>query len=152
MNAVISAAVAKKMGGDFTPAAGILAPEKKLVAMPARNDKTPQGRLEFIVAQSLFRIDAELEARKNPPHEDFKASVVLEGLRDQLSDYQAGQMNREGYTVFTQLIANEIAAINDCVNGSCKVRAQGMLEAYQENNSVAKPGVEIKYSQPAVTI
>tara|TARA_B100000508_G_scaffold132446_1_gene121396 strand:+ start:1024 stop:1488 length:465 start_codon:yes stop_codon:yes gene_type:complete len=139
--------------GDFAHVAGALpSAVRKLAAMQNRNDKTPQGRLEFIVAQALFRIDAEVGKRESPPHEFFKSAVVLEELRGALSDYRSAQMKKEGYTVFTQLIASEITAIDDCLSGSCIAKANSALEAYQNNNSIAKPSVKMKVVPPSISL
>ena len=124
---------------------------KTAAAMPNGNDRSPQSRLEFIVAQSLFRIDAELAARENPPHEFFKASVVLGELRDNLSSYHSSLLKKTGYTLLTQLIANEVSSIDDCLRSACIASANGTLQAYQESNSISKPSVEIKYEQPTAT-
>jgi hypothetical protein len=138
--------------GAFTRVADVLPPAVKLAAMPNRNDNSPQGRLENIVGQALFRIDAEISMRENPPHEFFKASVVLEELRGKLSEYRAAQIKKGEYTVLTQLITNEITAIDDCLSSSCIAQANGLLDAYQRERSIAKPGVVIKHDQPVAAI
>lgn len=138
--------------GEFARVADILPPAVKVAAMPKRNDNSPQGRLEYIIEQALFRIDAKISARENPPHDFFKASVVLGELRGELNDYRSAQLKKGEYAVLTQLIANEIKVIDDCLRGACISQAKGVLAAYQESFSVAKPGVAINHSQLTANI
>lgn len=120
-----------------------------LIFMGGKNDKTPQGELERLVAHSLQWADQTIARMDKPPVATFLPSVVLQAVRDKLSDHRAGQINKGEFTVLTQLINNEVKIIDECLQTGCIVKSAALLEGYREHNSIAKPGVVLSSKAPS---
>jgi len=76
---------------------------------------TPQQRLTKLIKTAITRIEGGLASSDDSSHAYFHASAVLKELRNRLQ-HTAG---KNGYSVFKQLILNEISEIDDCLDSGC---------------------------------
>lgn len=113
--------------------------------MPGSKNNSPQERLKFLVGMALARAEQKIEVMANPPVEQFHAHVVLQLLRDDLRYYMGNQSQKEGYTIFTQLISNEISAIDNGLKSGCIATSDKLFELVKEHRCVASPSVRGMY-------
>lgn len=94
-----------------------------------RKRLSPQSRLSRLVRSKVRQIENTLRDNEDRPTPYFWSRTVLSELSRELKKSHHNQTKGyKRYTLFGQLIANEIAAINRCVEGCCKNQADKLYE------------------------
>lgn len=105
----------------------------------------PSEVVEGIVYRNLRSVKASLSARGKRSTTGLMASKVLDDLASRLeSERKAILENVQdckfmNFPIEAQLLANEIGAIRECLNGVCINGAKTMLQNIKEHNTVRVP-------------
>lgn len=116
---------------------------------------TPQKLLQRNVKSAVTRIEKEVNSKKIPPIDAFRASAILERLVETLQTQQNNKLakfDNGAYPLIAQLIAIEVDAIKTCLSSSCMQGAQKMLDKLHKDGTVSNPhkGTRQRTPEPVI--
>lgn len=105
-------------------------------AVRGKNSLTPQQQLVALIKNQLDQVNSTLDEQKQPPNDYFRSSAVLNlllgNLRAEYHSITTRSKEQGTHSLFGQLVALEIKAIEHCVSSGCITQAKSLLNEIQE--------------------